>query len=194
MILSKVWEQWRDHAHLMQPATVIKWHRTAFRFYWRWKSRRRERPEISQQMQALIRRLSRENVLWSAERILVLILLANVIAYRWKHINVKLIYVCLGCSLVIAYFLPLSWFNILPFLPRVILSGVALNLPILFAGIVFINSFKKTQSANVAFGSNLLGAGVGGILESVSFVTGIHMLLVLVALFYLASFLVLRRP
>ena len=69
MILSKVWEQWRDHAHLMQPATVIKWHRTAFRFYWRWKSRRRGRPEISQQMQALIRRLSRENVLWSAERI-----------------------------------------------------------------------------------------------------------------------------
>ena len=194
MILSKVWDQWRDHAHLMQPATVVKWHRTAFRIYWRWKSRRRERPEISQQMQALIRRLSRENVLWSAERILVLILLANVIAYRWKHINVKLIYVCLGCSLVIAYFLPLSWFNILPFLPRVILSGVALNLPILFAGIVFINSFKKTQSANVAFGSNLLGAGVGGILESVSFVTGIHMLLVLVALFYLASFLVLRRP
>ena len=69
VILSKVWEQWRDHAHLMQPATVIKWHRTAFRIYWRWKSRRRGRPEIPQQMQSLIRRLSRENALWRAERI-----------------------------------------------------------------------------------------------------------------------------
>ena len=69
VILSKVWKQWRDHAHLMQPATVIKWHRTAFRLYWRRKSRRRGRPEITQQMQALIRRPSRENPLWSAERI-----------------------------------------------------------------------------------------------------------------------------
>jgi putative transposase len=68
VILSKVWDQWRDHAHLMQPATVVKWHRTAFRIYWRWKSRR-GRPEIPQQMQALIRRLSTENPLWSAERI-----------------------------------------------------------------------------------------------------------------------------
>ena len=125
--------------------------------------------------------------------ILVLILLANVVAYRWKKTNVKLLYVCLVTSIVISYFLPLSWFNTLPYVPRIIVSSVLLNLPIFFAGIVFINSFSKTESANIAFGSNLLGAGVGGILESLSFLTGIHIMLALVALFYVASFVALRR-
>jgi len=54
----------------MQPATVKKWHTTAFRLYWHRKSRNRTgRPPIPRQMQDLIRRLSRENALWSAERI-----------------------------------------------------------------------------------------------------------------------------
>ncbi|MDA2923937.1 integrase core domain-containing protein, partial [Acidobacteria bacterium AH-259-L09] len=54
----------------MQPKTVLKWHESALRQWWRWKSRHQGgRPAISQEMQALIRRLSRENLLWSAERI-----------------------------------------------------------------------------------------------------------------------------
>jgi putative transposase len=54
----------------MQPKTVLKWHDRAFRLWWRWKSRSKGgRQPISQEMRALIRRLSRENVLWSAERI-----------------------------------------------------------------------------------------------------------------------------
>jgi hypothetical protein len=49
---------------------VLQWHEHAFLQRWRWKSRRkRGRPTISQEMRALIRRLSRENVLWSAETI-----------------------------------------------------------------------------------------------------------------------------
>ncbi len=54
----------------MQPKTVLKWHKSAFRQWWRWKSRNKGgRPPISQEMRALIRQLSRENALWSAERI-----------------------------------------------------------------------------------------------------------------------------
>jgi putative transposase len=54
----------------MQPKTVLKWHDRAFRLWWRWKSRSKGgRQPISQEMRPLIRRLSRENVLWSAERI-----------------------------------------------------------------------------------------------------------------------------
>ena len=70
LILSKSLAHWEDLAHLMQPATVKKWHTTAFRCFWRWKSRRKSgRPPISPEMQALIRKLSRENLLWGAERI-----------------------------------------------------------------------------------------------------------------------------
>ncbi len=68
--LSKFWTPWRKAVHLMQPATVVKWHRSAFRMYWRWKSRARSgRPPISEGMRTLIRRLSTENPLWGAGRI-----------------------------------------------------------------------------------------------------------------------------
>lgn len=70
VVLSKVLAGWEDLAALMQPATVKRWHTTAFQFYWRWKSRPQTgRPRVSREMQALIRQLSRENPLWGAERI-----------------------------------------------------------------------------------------------------------------------------
>ncbi len=70
VLLSKSLDKWEDFVHLMQPATVKKWHNTAFRYFWRWKSRRKGgRPPISKEMQDLIYKLSKENPLWSAERI-----------------------------------------------------------------------------------------------------------------------------
>ena len=64
IILSKSVNVWQAWVHAMQPATVTRWHRTAFRLFWRWKSRRkRGRPSIRQEMQALIRKLSQENPL-----------------------------------------------------------------------------------------------------------------------------------
>jgi hypothetical protein len=41
VVLSKFLEGWEELAQLMQPATVKKWHTSAFKFYWRWKSRKR---------------------------------------------------------------------------------------------------------------------------------------------------------
>ena len=32
VLLSRIWDQWHQVAHLMQPATVKRWHTTAFRF------------------------------------------------------------------------------------------------------------------------------------------------------------------
>ena len=70
VVLSKSLDKWEDLVCLMQPATVKKWHTTAFRYFWRWKSRRKGgRPPISEEMRSLIYRLSKENPLWSAERI-----------------------------------------------------------------------------------------------------------------------------
>src|SRR5215472_9717337 len=70
VLLSRVWSGWKSAADLMKPKTVLKWHQHAFLKWWRWKSRRKGgRPTISQEMRGLIQRLSRENVLWSAETI-----------------------------------------------------------------------------------------------------------------------------
>jgi transposase InsO family protein len=55
---------------VIRPETLVRWHRTGFRHYWRWKSRRLGgRPQISAELRALIRRMSIENPLWGAPRI-----------------------------------------------------------------------------------------------------------------------------
>ena len=55
---------------IVQPETLVRWHRAGFRHYWRWKSRRRGgRPQIETDLRALIRRMSIENPLWGAPRI-----------------------------------------------------------------------------------------------------------------------------
>jgi transposase InsO family protein len=55
---------------IVQPETLVRWHRAGFRRYWRWKSRRRGgRPPIEAELRALIRQMSRENLLWGAPRI-----------------------------------------------------------------------------------------------------------------------------
>src|SRR6202049_2073157 len=55
---------------IVQPETLVSWHRAGFRRYWRWKSRRRGgRPRIEIQLRALIRQMSMENSLWGAPRI-----------------------------------------------------------------------------------------------------------------------------
>src|ERR1700693_116136 len=55
---------------IIQPETLVRWHRTGFRCYWRWKSRSLGgRPQIDTDLRALIRRMSMENSLWGAPRI-----------------------------------------------------------------------------------------------------------------------------
>ena len=55
---------------IIQPETLVRWHRAGFRRYWRWKSRRRDgRPQIRAELRALIRQMSGENPLWGAPRI-----------------------------------------------------------------------------------------------------------------------------
>src|SRR6266436_2606760 len=55
---------------IVQPETVIRWHRTGFRLYWRWKScSRGGRPKIPGEIRRLIREMSLANRLWGAPRI-----------------------------------------------------------------------------------------------------------------------------
>jgi len=55
---------------IVQPETIIRWHRTGFRLYWRWKSRSRGgRPKVPLEIRRLIREMSLANRLWGAPRI-----------------------------------------------------------------------------------------------------------------------------
>ena len=71
VVLSRVWSGWRRTLRLVQPETVIAWHRKGWRLWWRWKSRPRDpgRPRIPYEVIELIKRISRENPTWGAPRI-----------------------------------------------------------------------------------------------------------------------------
>jgi len=70
VLISRLFDEWKDHLILVKPETVVRWHRQGFRYYWRWKSRAKPgRPPIALGIIHLIRRMSSENVLWGAPRI-----------------------------------------------------------------------------------------------------------------------------
>jgi putative transposase len=62
------WFDWRRALAIVQPATLIRWHRQGFRLFWRWTSTP-GRPPLPADLQALIRRMAQENPSWSEERI-----------------------------------------------------------------------------------------------------------------------------
>jgi transposase InsO family protein len=53
---------------LVQPATVVQWHRQGFRLYWRWRSRPGQ-PSVDGEVRRLIREMGSANPLWGAPRI-----------------------------------------------------------------------------------------------------------------------------
>jgi len=68
--LSRILPDWRRHLSIVQPDTVVRWHRAGWRLYWRWKSNPgRGRPKVSAEVRSLIRRMSLGNQLWGAPRI-----------------------------------------------------------------------------------------------------------------------------
>ena len=71
VLLSRLWRGWAEAVSIVQPETVIRWHRTGFRLFWTWKSRRHGpgRPAVAPEVRALIRRMAEANALWGAPRI-----------------------------------------------------------------------------------------------------------------------------
>jgi putative transposase len=71
LVLSRLWSRWADVLVVVKPDTVVRWHRTGFRLFWRWKSRSRSPAEsdTSADVKALIRQMAEANVGWGAPRI-----------------------------------------------------------------------------------------------------------------------------
>jgi hypothetical protein len=66
----RLWPSLLDTVHVVQPETILRWHRAGVRAFWRWKSRNRAgRPKIDRELRELIRRMSMDNALWGASRI-----------------------------------------------------------------------------------------------------------------------------
>ena len=118
-----------------------------------------------------------------------MILLANLLAYKFPNISIKFLYVLLISTCLGLYFTDLSRFAFLPYSTKAVTIGILTTLPMLFSGIIFIRSFALIVGKDEALGANLVGALVGAMLQSVTFMSGIKFLLLIVAGFYLASYL-----
>jgi putative transposase len=66
--LRRVWSDWRSTLLIVQPETVVAWHRKGFRLFWRWKIRHGKpgRPAVPKEVRDLIRIMSRNNPRWGA--------------------------------------------------------------------------------------------------------------------------------
>ena len=70
ILITKLWPSLLGVAKVVQPETILRWHRAGFKVFWRCKSRNRAgRPKIDRGLRDLIQRMSRENPLWGASRI-----------------------------------------------------------------------------------------------------------------------------
>jgi hypothetical protein len=68
--MTRLWPGLLGLARVVQPDTILRWHRAGFRAYWRWKSQGLAgRPRIERELRDLIRLMSKENPLWGAPRI-----------------------------------------------------------------------------------------------------------------------------
>jgi spermidine synthase len=124
--------------------------------------------------------------------LLLLIVAANLIV-EWKpRVPVVIGYTGIFVSILAAYAIPLETFFFFQSIwLKAVTAMTVLCLPVFFAGIVFIRSFAREGFRGEALGSNLFGALVGGLLESLSMWTGIRSLLIVAGLFYLASWIAL---
>jgi len=71
MALARCWHNWRTALMIVQPDTVVRWHRDWLRRYWTLRSRPRHhgRPPIDQEIRTLVREMAIANPLWGAPRI-----------------------------------------------------------------------------------------------------------------------------
>ena len=113
-----------------------------------------------------------------------------------RHVTIRrpaLLYVGLLAALAVAWAIPPSALLSLSPLPRFVAAVVLAFAPIFGANMVFAQRFRESGDSTTAFGANLLGAMLGGVLEYASLVVGYRWLLVFVAVLYALAFVTGRR-
>ena len=105
----------------------------------------------------------------------------------------SVVYAGLFATLLVAYVVPVS--DLLAESRTLRIAGAIAVLcgPVFFASIIFIRKFAAAGFTGTALGSNLFGALVGGLLESLSMWIGLRPLLFLAAALYLLAYLTSRK-
>src|SRR6266566_1340670 len=121
------------------------------------------------------------------------VLLAILVNRRFKFKRIRLCYLLLFGVLLVNILLPPDALLLSNPLLRYLLASVLAFAPVFLANIIFTNAFRDSETADIAFASNLLGIMVGGGMEYLSMVMGYRLLLIPVILFYACALLLRRR-
>ena len=124
--------------------------------------------------------------------LLLLIVGSNVLVEWRQNFNIGFAYAGIFASMLVSYAIPMQSLFFASYWLKALTALAVLGMPVFFAGIVFIRSFARAGFQGAALGSNLFGALVGGLLESLSMWTGIRSLLIVAGLLYFASWLALH--
>lgn len=116
--------------------------------------------------------------------IFIMVLISTNAVQRGAGKYVGLSFIFLILTLLGWYFFPRASLNALAYWPRAMLGSFLVVLPLFFAGIVFSSLFERRTDSNMAFGSNLMGAVLGGASEALSLLWGIRSLSLLAVGFY----------
>jgi tRNA1(Val) A37 N6-methylase TrmN6 len=125
--------------------------------------------------------------------VLLAVLAAVEFTQRVRTPRLEVMYGVLIGGLALSWLVPSSVLLSMSFLPRAIVAIVISFLPIFAANVIFAKRFSATADAPMAFGTNLLGAIVGGCLEYLSLIFGYRALLILAAMLYVGAYLVMPR-
>jgi spermine/spermidine synthase len=116
--------------------------------------------------------------------VLVSVLAAIELTRRYRARRPGLLYLALLAALAVAWLLPGSALLRLDFWPRLVVAAAVAFMPIFLANLVFAGRFRDVGDSTGAFGANLLGAMVGGLVEYTALITGYQALLLIVAALY----------
>jgi hypothetical protein len=125
--------------------------------------------------------------------ILLAVYLAIEVARRVSLPSPIPLYGALLAGLLVAWLTPLRQLLALPLLPRFVVATTLAFIPVFLANLVFAQRFRDVARSSVAFGANLLGAMLGGVLEYTSLVTGYRALLIVVGILYGMAFALQAR-
>jgi hypothetical protein len=120
--------------------------------------------------------------------ILVAVYLAIEVARRVELGASWRLYAALLLALALAWVVQPDQLLRLSVVPRFLVAAAVAFVPVFLANLVFARRFRDVAASNIAFGANLLGAMVGGVLEYVSLITGYRALLILIAVLYAGAF------
>ncbi len=119
--------------------------------------------------------------------VLTSVLGAIAVARRFRLPHANLLYGALFATLAIAWAVPTD--SLLSLSPSIrwVAATVLTFTPIFVANLIFAQRFAQTASATAAFGANLLGAMLGGVLEYSALVVGYRALIIGAGLIYLVA-------